>query len=233
MANKRQRKKLIKKQQESFLHDVGYSKKKLKTIHTNERSKIVKKETVKKRKRDKYHSLRSQGFSSKEASKMSSWSDKRLTDYLKQLSSYYLIVAYKDVTEETDSEALYQIKQRNKRRSRSSIENSIRGWLSEDRNQGFIGGYEMAVVREDGLSFMHHSYRARKFLIAYQGQGLHLKPLLNLIEEMMVLLYTVEDKDSFVAELVTNLYQLPYEKAHANADYIRENYMIDRSDLHF
>lgn len=233
MANKRQRKKIVKKKQESFLSSVGYSKKQMKSISTTDRAKVVKKEAYKKKKRDKYKQARSMGFGSKEANKMSSWSDSRFIKYIEEFNSYYMIVMYKDVTEETDSEALHMIKNQTKRRGTSNLIRSIKGWLDVDTNQGFIGGYEIQVGKKDVIDFHLHAYKQRKFLQAYRGQGLQLKPLLNLIENMMVLLYTVEDKDSFVDDICTNLRMLPYEKAHENADYIEEEFTIDRSNLHF
>ncbi|ACB54903.1 genome terminal protein [Bacillus phage AP50] len=233
MANKRQRKKIVKKKQESFLSSVGYSKKQMKTISTTDRAKVVKKETYKKKKRDKYHQARSMGFGSKEANKMSSWSDSRFIKYIEEFNSYYMIVMYKDVTEETDSEALHMIKNHTKRRSTSNLLRSIKGWLSVDKNQGYIGGYEIQVGKKDEIDFHLYAYKQRKYLQAYRGQGLQLKPLLNLLENMMVLLYMVEAKDQFVEDLCTNLRKLPYEQAHINANYIEEEFITDRSDLHF
>lgn len=233
MANKRTRKKIAKKKDLRFLESVGYSNKQARKIKTTERVKIVKKESDNKRKRDNYQTFRKLGFSSKESNRMKSWSDSRIKQFLKEFYSMSLLVVYKDVTEETDSEALYIIKNRTKRRSRKSIETSILGWLHQDFNQGYIGGYEMQVGNAEQINFHKHVYRQRKYLQAYHGQGDKLKPLLNLIENMMVLLYTVDDKDDFIEDLVTNLRRLPYPNAHANAKYIEKNYSIDRSDAHF
>lgn len=233
MANKRTRKKIEKKQQSLFLKSVGYSEKEQRSIRGRERVKVVKKEREKKRKRDNYQHFRSLGFNSKEANRMKSWSQSRIDTFLKEFHSKYLLVVYKDVTEETDSEALFTIKNRTKRRSKKSVVTSIKGWLDMDMNQGYIGGYEMRTGNKEEISFHMKAYHYRKFLQAYHGQGLHLKPLLNLLENMMVLLYTVDDKDDFVEDLVNNLRDLPYPQAHANATYIEKEFKVDRTSNHF
>ncbi|MEJ9245767.1 cytoplasmic protein, partial [Bacillus cereus] len=120
-----------------------------------------------------------------------------------------------------------------KRRSTRSIVASIKGWLQVDKNQGYIGGYEMRTGNKEEIAFHKKAYHVRKYLQAYYGQGKQLKPLLNIIENMMVLLYTVEDKDDFIEDLVSNLRDLPYPEAHANAKYIDKEFTIDRSSKHF
>ncbi|PED82305.1 cytoplasmic protein [Bacillus pseudomycoides] len=232
MANKRTRKKIAKKQDVRVL-ERKYTKKQIKQLKSHDRAKLVKKEKENIRKRDNYQLFRSLGFSSKESNRMKNWSQSRITDFLNEYSTQYLLVVYKDVTEETDSEALDIIKYRTKRRSRKSIETSILGWLDQDINQGYIGGYKMETGNKEEIAFHQKAFHFQKYLQAYYGQGKQLKPLLNLLENMMVLLYTVDDKDDFVEDLVSNLRDLPYPEAHANAEYIEENFTIDRSNRHF
>lgn len=233
MANKRTRKKQAKKKQSVFLKSVGYSEKEQRSIRGQEREKLVKKEQANKIKRENYQHFRSLGFNSKEANRMKSWSASRIETFLKEFHSKYLLVVYKDVTEETDSESLYTIKNRTKKRSTKSVVTSIKGWLDVGSNQGYIGGYEMRTGNKEEIAFHMKAYHYRKFLQAYHGQGLHLKPLLNLIENMMVLLYTMEKKDEFIEDLVSNLRDLPYPQAHANANYIEQEFMEDGESNHF
>ncbi|AAP12348.1 MULTISPECIES: hypothetical protein [Bacillus] len=233
MANKRTRKKQIKKQQDRSLKQLGYSSKQISKLQGSTRQKVYKHEIEKKRKRDNYHMFRSLGFDSKESNRMKSWKPSRIESFLSEFNSKYLLVVYKDVTEETDSEALYLIKNRTKKRSTSSIKASIKGWLRAGMNQGYIGGYEMEVGNKEEIAFHQRAYHFRKYLQAYHGQGKQLKPLLNLLENMMVLLYTVEDKDEFVLDLIKNLRRLPYPEAHANADYIEEEFDLEESANHF
>ncbi|HDR7311489.1 TPA: cytoplasmic protein [Bacillus cytotoxicus] len=231
--NKRIRKKQIRKQEDRFLESIGFAKKEIRSLTGQRRNKVVKNEKQKKVKRDRYQLFRSLGFNSKEANKMKSWSQSRIDRFLEEFHSKYLLIVYKDVTEETDSESLHFIKSRTKRRSSNSLVKSIKGWLELDINQGYIGGYQMQVGNKDEIAFHQYAYKQQKYLQAYLGQGIHLKPLLNILENMMVLLYTVEEKDEFVDDLVKNLRKLPYKKAHQNADYIEEEFKIDRQDLHF
>lgn len=233
MANKRTRKKIEKKRQDRSLQQLGFSRKQTSKLKGIERQKVYKHEIDKKRKRDNYQMFRSLGFDSKESNRMKGWKSSRIESFLKEFHSKYLLVVYKDVTEETDSEALYLIKNRTKKRSTRSIKASIKGWLSAGMNQGYIGGYEMEVGNKEEIAFHQKAYHFRKYLQAYHGQGKQLKPLLNLLENMMVLLYTAEDKDQFLYDLIENLRRLPYPEAHANADYIEREFDLDESANHF
>jgi hypothetical protein len=242
--SKRLQKKQRKQHAAAPLRQAGLKEKEIKRIVSptttiQETEKLAKdiqkqqrKEALSVRSKRLYNQLIKEGVPPKEAAKLKT-SQKRVDEYLSQrrqryveerliqTTPAYLVVGYKDVTEETDNEAWFFMKQSSKTRSTSKLEQSIIGWLSSAENQGFIGGYDMKITYDlhQDVSFLE----SKGYVIAYKGQGLYYKPLLALVNHMGFMLYTVEDKDEFLRDLIEHLRMLPYEKAHENADKLEKN----------
>jgi hypothetical protein len=252
MASKRQKKKQQKKQQSKQLHQYELSERQIREIirqhryeaelHAQEqRRELLKQEAIQRTKqakkdarnevlRSRREALRAAGYSNKEISKLQFRSQKSIDELVRLRQDWYLVVGYKDITEETDSEALYTMKEMNKRQSRKTLINSILGWLEAGENQGYIGGYKMMVT--DDVNSAHALLAGQGYLNAYTGQGKYLNPLLTLIDNMMFLVYTMDQKDAFIAELVENLRYLPYPEAHKNADIIEKEFLSETAE-HF
>lgn len=225
---------MTRKEKYQLLRKAGFTAKEAQKYRSYSESNVLKKVKNKERsvkRQAKQKALIVAGYTKKEAIKMQDYGEKRIEQAIRlKQEKLFLIVGYKDVTETTDSEALYTVKQNNKKRSRKRLIDSIMGWLEAGENQGFIGGYEMIVTDtpEQAKSFLH----AKGYLTAYCGKGYDLNKLLGLLDSMMILLYTMEEKDSFIQDLVKNLNELPYEKARQNASFIQENFLVETGD-HF
>lgn len=186
----------------------------------------------------RYNAAKVEGFTSKEAQTLASSQRKyeealleRRGEYEREHTPIWLLTFYKDKTENTDGEMLYDMKQRSKRRKTKDTIQSIQGWLEMTSNFGYIG---QAIVQvTDNPNSLKRYYSQFGYLNSYEGQGKNLKPLLDEIERMMVLLYTLDDKDEFILDLIKNLRLLPFKKAQENADYIEVNFTRSRNVAFF
>ncbi len=251
--SKRQKKKQQKRTQEKILQkQYGFRERQAREIITHheyereierqeqarERNRLEQIEREKNRKkqarndllRQRREALREAGYSKDQIRSMQYKAQQTIEKAIRIREHWYLVVGYKDLTEETDSESLLAMKEMNKNRSRKAIINSILGWLEAGENQGYIGGYKMLITKD--LESAYHLLSVEGYLIAYKGQGKYLQPLLSLIDNMMFLVYTMDQKDQFIQELTTNLRLLPYPEASANADAIDREFMEVTGD-HF
>lgn len=188
-------------------------------------------QTIDKRKRsdarkrlleEKFKRLIESGFDETAANRLKRKSWGSIEEEIKKKESglLSLFIGYKDKTEWTSSDEIQAFKSRYKRKG-GTIEQTaqaVQGWLNNDESFGFLGDYRMQVT-EDANRTRSYQY-ALGYQQMYLGKGRNLKVLMNLIEIMMVLLYTPDEKDGFIVDLVENLRLLDNKAAQKNADYI-------------
>lgn len=176
---------------------------------------------------EKFERLLASGFDEDTANRLKrkSWGSIEQEIKTKQGGTLTLFVGYKDKTEWTSPDEIQAFKARYKRRG-GTIDQSaqtINGWLNNDESFGFLGDYRMQVTEDANRT---RSYLNRLgYQQMYLGKGRSLKTLVNLIELMMVLLYTPDEKDAFIVDLVENLRQLDNEDAQRNADYLEKTFL--------
>lgn len=172
--------------------------------------------------KDKFDRLIASGFDEAAANRLKRKSWPSIEEEIKKKETGYLslFIGYKDKTEWTSADEIQAFKARYKRKG-GTIEQTaatVQGWLNNDESFGFLGDYRMQVT-EDAKRTRNYQY-ALGYQQMYLGKGQNLKTLMNLIEIMMVLLYTPDEKDGFIVDLVENLRMLDNNAALKNADYI-------------
>lgn len=173
----------------------------------------------------KYTRLITAGLPEREAKALSgkSWDVVRKAEREAKGYGSYLIVSYKEKTEQYSQQDINDFKMGYKRDKRSTTAkmDSAMGMLTEEF--GYIGDYKLSATDDADRTTRYHYGLGYHQL--YRGKGENYGPLITLIDQMMVLLYKPYEKYEFIRELVKHLRMLDSEKAHVNADRIADAFL--------
>lgn len=167
--------------------------------------------------------LKEYGYSSKDIQKLQHKGNAFFSNLRSIKEDLYLVVLYKDITENTDAEYMLSYKEMGKKLSSKVLVSNIISALNNPNSIGELGDYLIEVTKEPDEYIKFKSIQ--HYIPAYRGKGKYLQPLLTLINNMMSLLYEPWRKDIFVADLLENLRNLDNKKAWENADTIEEKFM--------
>lgn len=214
------------------LLEAGYTRSEAHKLKSRSDANIKKLASQKKRstraralREQKYNVLIAAGLSDREAKALSgkSWGDVRKAERESKGYGSYLIVSYKEKTEQYSQEDINAFKQGYKRDRRSTREkvDSAMGMLTEEF--GYIGDYKISATDDPDRTTRYHY--GLGFHQLYRGKGENYAPLVTMIDQMMVLLYKPYEKYEFIRDLVKHLRMLDSEKAHLNADRIADAFL--------
>lgn len=188
-------------------------------------------ELAKKRRRDNYKYARDRGLTAKEASsvrnaKNQETLERNIETIILNKSQLYLVVVYKDITENTDAGYINRYKGmlKGKVNRNTLVVNTLDSLLNPE-SIGELGNYEMSVFDKEEVNSYIQLKHMELYRPIYKGQGKNLKNLESLCAMMMALLYENWRKFAFIMDLVKNLRMLDNKKARQNARIIEKEYL--------
>ncbi|TSI12487.1 hypothetical protein FOT98_18365 [Bacillus sp. HY001] len=150
-------------------------------------------------------------------------------NFLERRNPFKLLIFYKDITGESDSKYIHDLKRRQGTRTNSEIVSSILGWLNNPAPL-YLGEVKTRIVREQEVGKVTSAMHKLKYIRIYNGKGIEFNRLLQAVDSIMVGVYDPTQRDKYLKEIIKGLYSLPYEQAHKNADRLKEIFETKKED---